>query len=193
MRRYIGANIPTGRLVLESMKWLWWAPFFAVVAHIMEEFVYPGGFADWDRAYRPQYRSSITGRVHIIINAALIALCVSVAAGASGGELRIGAVRLRSFLPAEYAVAGWLALAALLFANAMFHVKGTVATRRVSPGVRTGVLFYIPLAAYGFWHFVGTGSISVGAAFVAALIGGSYEVWAWLLHRLRGGHDRVQA
>jgi hypothetical protein len=86
------------------MKWLWWAPLFAALAHIVEEFVYPGGFADWDRAYRPQYRSSITGRVHVIINAALIALCVSVAAGASGGELRIGLVRLRSFLPAEYAV-----------------------------------------------------------------------------------------
>src|SRR5205807_10274042 len=111
------------------------------------------------------------------------ALCVSVAAG--GGELSIGTVRLRSFLPAEYAVAGWLALAALLFANAIFHVNGTVATRRVSPGVRTGVLFYIPLAAYGFWHFISTGSISFGAAFVASLVGGSYEIWPLLLHRLR--------
>jgi hypothetical protein len=173
------------------MKWLWWAPLFAALAHIVEEFVYPGGFADWDRAYRPQYRSSITGRVHIIINAALIALCVSVAAGATGGELRIGSVRLRSFLPAEYAVGEWLALVALLFANAIFHVKGTVATRRVSPGVRTGVLFYIPLAAYGFWYFVGTGSISVGAAFVSALIGGSYEVWPALLHRLRSGNNKL--
>src|SRR5450759_1989409 len=124
------------------MEWLWWAPLFAALAHIVEEFVYPGGFAEWDRAYRPQYRSSITRRVHIVVNAALILFCVSVAAGASGGELRIGAVRLRSFLPAEYAVAGWLALAALLFANAIFHIKGTVVTRRVSPGVRSGVLFY---------------------------------------------------
>ncbi len=169
------------------MKWLWWAPLFAVLAHIMEEFVYPGGFADWDRAYRSQYRSSITGRVHIVVNAALVALCVSVAAGVSGGELSIGTVRLRSFLPADYAVAGWLALAALLFANAIFHIKGTLATRRVSPGVRTGVLLYIPLSAYGFLHFITTGSISLAGVLAAALVGGSYEVWPWLLHRVRGG------
>jgi hypothetical protein len=151
------------------MKWLWWAPLFAASAHIVEEFVYPGGFADWDRAYRPQYRSSITRRVHIVVNAALIAFCVSVATGSNGGELSLGAIRLRSFLPPEYSVAGWLALAALLFANAIFHIKGTVVTRRVSPGVRTAVLFYIPLAAYGFWHFIGDGSISFSSALVAAL------------------------
>jgi hypothetical protein len=168
------------------MQWLWWAPLFTALAHMVEEFAYPGGFAEWDRAYRPQYRSSITKPVHIIVNAALIVLCLNVACG--GGELGIGALRFRSFLPADYAVAGWLAVAALLAANAVFHIKGSVATGRISPGVRTGVLLYIPLAAYGFWHFIGTGGISFAAAAVAALIGGSYEVWASLIHRLRSGN-----
>jgi hypothetical protein len=128
--------------------------------------------------------------VHLVVNAALIAF---VAAGASGGEISIGAVRLRSILPAEYAAAGWAALAALLFSNAVFHVKGTLKTGCVSPGVRTGVSFYIPLAVYGFWHFLSSGSLSFGLALVAAAIGGSYETWAMLLHRLQCSRDNVQA
>ena len=176
-----------------NMNWLWWAPLFAALAHIGEEFVYPGGFAEWDRAYRPHYRESITGRVHLVVNTALIAFCVSVAAGGNGGEFSIGATRLRSFLPPEYAVAGWVALAALLSANAIFHIKGTLAMGRVSPGVRTGVLFYIPLAAFGFWHFISSGAISFAMALIAAAAGGSYEVWASLLHRLGSGRHDVNA
>ena len=62
----------------DSMTWLWWAPFGATVLHIIEEFVYPGGFAEWDRSYRPTIRNSITTRFHIIINGALLLLCAQV-------------------------------------------------------------------------------------------------------------------
>jgi hypothetical protein len=37
-----------------------------------DELDYPGGFADWDRAYRPSIRGSITPRFHVVINAALL-------------------------------------------------------------------------------------------------------------------------
>lgn len=52
------------------MTWLWWAPLAATTLHIFEEFVYPGGFAEWDRNYRPAVRKSITPRFHIIVNRA---------------------------------------------------------------------------------------------------------------------------
>jgi hypothetical protein len=184
-------NILTAKRVFEIVKWLWWAPLFAVLAHIAEEFVYPGGFADWDRAYRPHYRSGITARVLIVVNVGLIALCVGIAA--SEDEISFGAFHLRGFLPARYAVVEWLTLAALLFANAIFHLKGTVETGRVSPGVGTGVLFYIPLATYGFWYFISAGRISPGAALLAALIGGSYEVWPALIYRLTRGKTEAQS
>lgn len=34
------------------MRWLFWAPLVAATLHIFEEFVWPGGFARWDREYR---------------------------------------------------------------------------------------------------------------------------------------------
>jgi hypothetical protein len=143
------------------MKWLGWAPLLAALAHIVEEFVYPGGFAGWDRTYRPKIRSSITPRLQLVINAALVFMCVSVGgAGTSGGVGSLGDVHIRSMIPPQSAVAAWLALAVLLFSNAIFHILGTVQTNRTSPGVRTGLLLYIPLAVFGFWYFLSSGLAS---------------------------------
>ena len=168
------------------MNWLWWAPLGAAVLHICEEFVYPGGFASWDRDYRPAIRDSITPRLHLIVNLALLAACATVGiSGMPGGAIVVGGVRFRSMIPVALSVGGWMALAALLFSNAMFHVVGTYRTKRVSPGVRTGVLLYVPLAAVGYWHFIRTGQASAAAAVGFALLGGSYHLWAAFAHRWR--------
>ena len=172
------------------MNWFWWAPLLASIAHIAEEFVYPGGFADWDRAYRPKIRSSITPRLHLVVNLLLIFACVSVGlAGTSDGVANLGVVRIRSVIPPQHAVAGWLALVALLLSNAVFHVVGTVQTGRLSPGVRTGLLLYVPLAAYGYWHLLSSGLTSPGTAILAMLLGGSYHLWAAVVHSVRSRHS----
>ncbi|HEX6791421.1 MAG TPA: hypothetical protein VF247_08945 [Candidatus Krumholzibacteria bacterium] len=57
------------------MDWLFGAPLAAARLHITEEFFLPGGFADWDRRYRPALARSITTRFHVIINALLLVLC----------------------------------------------------------------------------------------------------------------------
>lgn len=172
------------------MNWIWWAPLPAVLAHIFEEFVYPGGFAAWDRECRPKFRNSITPRLHVVINAALVFACLSVGlAGIPGGTVNVGPIRFRSIIPAGYAVAGWLALAALLFSNALFHIVGTVRTRRISPGVRTGLLLYVPLAIVGFWHFLHSDLVPVSTSILAALFGGSYHFWASRLHAARARHS----
>ena len=168
------------------MNWLWWAPLGAAAFHIGEEFVYPGGFAAWDREYRPSIRSSITPRLHLVVNALLLAVCTTIGiAGMPGAAIVVGGIRLRSAIPASLAVPGWLVLAALLFSNAVFHVVGTRQTKRVSPGVRTGVLLYVPLALVGYWHFIHTGRVSAAAAALSASLGGSYHLWAALAHRWR--------
>ena len=77
------------------------------------------------------------------------------------------------------------AAAALLASNAIFHIAGAIQTRRYSPGIVTGIALYLPLAIYGYWQFMGTGQVSIGAAVLATLIGGSYHVWAALAHRAR--------
>jgi hypothetical protein len=174
---------------IDGISWVWWAPLVAVLAHIVEEFFYPGGFADWDRSYRPQIRSSITPRFHIVINAALVGLCLSIAAaGAPGGVIHLGGLALGSIVPPRFAAAGWLGLVALLCSNAIWHIVGTVKTGRTSPGVRTGVLLYIPLAAFGLWYFLSKDLVSIEATIVAAAIGGSYQFWADILHWFRSRH-----
>ncbi len=160
------------------MTWIWWAPLAAASLHIVEEFIWPGGFAEWDRAYRPAIRHSITPRFHVMINAGLLLLCLQIA-------LLRGLMRTdRQWL----AVSAWLALAALLASNAAFHVVGTVRTRRYSPGVVTGVFLYVPMAADGFWWFLHRGAVSLRLAAGAAAVGASYHLWAGLAHARRARH-----
>ena len=168
------------------MTWLWWSPAIAVVLHITEEFVWPGGFAQWDRDFRPRFRNSITPGLHIVVNSLLVVLCISVALagmGKPGGT--VAGVYFRNAIPPAYAAHGWIALAALLFSNAAFHLLGTYATRRYSPGVVTGALLYVPLGLFGVWHFVAQGEVSAGSAVVAAVLGGSYHLWARVFHSRR--------
>jgi len=148
---------------------IFWWPLIAVTLHIIEEFVFPGGFAAWDRAYRPEIAGSITPRFHIVVNGALLFVCLAIAVA---GSTRMG-------------VAGWLTAAALLASNAFFHIVGAFRTRRYSPGVVTGVTLYIPMAVFGFVHFVAGGDASAGTAISAILIGGSYHWWSRMLHRAR--------
>ncbi len=97
------------------MNVFFWAPMGAAGLHIIEEFIYPGGFAAWDRRYRPVLSASITPRFHIVINGLLLLLCYNV--GAMGGT--------------PIGIATWLTVAALLFSNAIWHVVGAV---RTGPG-----------------------------------------------------------
>lgn len=162
------------------MTWLWWAPLAAAALHIVEEFALPGGFAAWDRRYRPDLRKSITPRLHVIINAALLLACLQVAllsrAGGAGAQ--------------RFAVAAWLTISALLFSNAVFHAVGTLQTRTYSPGLVTAVLLYVPVTVYGYAHFLRNGQASLLTASVAAILGGSYHLWAGLLHKVRAGRAR---
>jgi hypothetical protein len=167
------------------MTWIWWAPLVAASLHIVEEFVWPGGFAAWDRTFRPEIKASITPRLHVIVNAALLYLCLAVAvAGQPDGMLTIGSAHLRS-VPQAWGPALWIGVAALLASNTMFHVVGALQTRRYSPGIVTGVALYLPLAVAGYTYFIRTGQVSVTQALLATAIGGSYHLWAAWAHSAR--------
>jgi hypothetical protein len=115
----------------------------------------------------------------------LLALCFSVGlAGYGETGATFGPWHTRSPIPPGLADASWIALAALLFSNAVFHVVGTIQSRRYSPGVVTGVLAYVPLALFGSWRFI-HGGTSIMLALAAAVLGGSYHLWASIGHRLR--------
>ena len=174
-----------------DMAWLWWAPLIAACLHIFEEFVWPGGFAEWDRAYRPEIAKSITPRLHLVVNGLLLALCFTVVlAGQPDGILAIGGMRFRSAFPPSLAAPAWIALAALLASNAVFHIAGSLRTKRLSPGVRTGLVLYIPMFLVGLGRFLRAGRVTWGAAAIAVVLGGSYHLWAAWMHRTRAGAAR---
>ncbi len=156
------------------MNWIRWAPLAAASLHIVEEFVWPGGFAAWDRAYRPAFASTITPRFHIIINGLLLILCYD------AGQLG----------PTPTGVALWLTVSALLAGNAIWHLVGAYKTRRYSPGMVTGLLLYLPLMVWGYVSFLHAGLASYATAIVAFVVGASYTLWVGkALHRLRKGRQ----
>jgi hypothetical protein len=158
----------------------------AIALHIAEEFLWPGGFAQWDREYRPWFRNSITPGLHVVMNSLLVVFAVSVAlSGAGKAGVEKAGIYFRNAIPPAYATLSWLLLTALLVSNTVFHLVGTFQMRRYSPGVVTGVLLYVPLAVFGAWHFVAQGDVALEAAVVAAALGGSYHLWARFLHSLR--------
>lgn len=148
---------------------LFFALLLAAAAHVFEEFVFPGGFKAWYARYRPETATSFTPRFAIGINALLLMVC---------------SLPLLSG-PTPQAVALWLTVAALVAGNAVFHARATVRMREYSPGLVTGLLLYVPLAIVGFVHFIRTGEASWGTAIVAALLGGSYNVFTVMNHRRR--------
>src|SRR5262249_21076636 len=108
----------------------------------------------------PEIAKSITPRFHLIINLLLLILCYDVGA-------------LRS---SRYGPAAWMAVTALLFANAVWHLVGAIRTRSYSPGMVTGLLLCIPITVYGYAHLLGAGRASFGTAVVAAALGASYHL-----------------
>jgi Sec-independent protein secretion pathway component TatC len=146
-----------------------WAPFLAAVLHIVEEFVWPGGFLEWYKAYRPEIAKSLTPRFIVIVNALL--LFTTASAGFQGFS--------------QNGVALWLTTASIELGNAGYHVLGTIRTKRYSPGVVTGVLLYVPISLYGYWFFVTNGLASHGTAAIALALGLLYPVWSLWNHRRR--------
>jgi Protein of unknown function with HXXEE motif len=146
-----------------------WALLPAAALHILEEFVWPGGFAPWYRPWRPKLAASMTPAFFILVNAVLLALCAT--AGIFSASPR--------------GVALWLTVAALTAANGTFHVYGSISSHSYSPGTITGVLLYLPLALYGFSRALASGAASTGTAVIALLLGGLYQFWSNANHSRR--------
>jgi hypothetical protein len=153
------------------MTLLAWSLAIAASIHIIEEFAFPGGFKAWWCAYKPDIAASVSNGFLIMINTILILFSILVA--------------LAIQTPKGNGVAAWLTLSALLFSNAVFHIIGAIRTNRYSPGMISGIVLYMPLAVYGFIHFIGNGQASLGTAFVALLLGGSYHFISFANHRRR--------
>jgi hypothetical protein len=146
-----------------------WLPIIAVATHLIEEFVWPGGFAAWYRLYRPSRAASVTTRFLIIVNAVLVFLALL--------PPLLGAT------PRGYAF--WFVVAILGAVNAIFHIYATRSRRIYSPGLVTGILLYLPLAMIGFHELVQKRLVAPGTALQAVAIGVGFHIWSAWNHKRR--------
>jgi hypothetical protein len=144
-----------------------WLPAIAIAAHLLEEFVWPGGFARWYREYPPGHVTDVSSRFLIIINAVFIALALV--------PPLLGATRA--------GFAYWVVVAAIAAANGLFHIWATLRTRGYSPGVVTGVLLYLPLAVVGLEQLTQRQLVSGPTALQALVIAALYSLWSNWRHR----------
>jgi hypothetical protein len=144
-----------------------WLPLLAIAAHLVEEFVWPGGFARWYRDYPPGYSASVSTQFLVLINALFVALALI--------PPLLGAT------PRGYAY--WVVVALIAGANGLFHLTATVRTGRYSPGVVTGTVLYLPLAILGVAQLLRLRLVSPTTLVQAVLIAGAYSVWSSWRHR----------
>ncbi len=102
----------------------------AVVLHLIEEYAL-GDFLGWFRRVAPSLAPAMTTRWAVGMNAGFL-IGVAIAVSPLGHPLVV------------------LAMAALCAINSLLHLVMSVRTRSWSPGVVTGILLYVPLAAYYF-------------------------------------------
>jgi hypothetical protein len=140
-----------------EMDWIFPAFVPAAVLHILEEYVFPGGFPDFLRSLAPRFASYITTGFAIRINGGFLLLCVSAA--------RLGA---------EAPVFS-LSVAALLFVNGLTHVLSSLRTRGYSPGMITGALLYMPLAVTAYALVLHTVELTAWQIVLSILIGIAYQ------------------
>jgi hypothetical protein len=150
------------------MAILFWVLPISEVLHIIEEFIYPGGFRTWYRNYRQHYNVSATPKYLIIVNSVLIILSV-----------------LPLFLDTQQGPALWLSMASVVFFNSIFHIQASLRSRRYSPGMVTSILLYIPISIYGYWYFISLHITSEAQAVVSSMTGIVYLIFSVLNHKRR--------
>lgn len=140
------------------MDWIFIAFFVAAAIHVVEEFVFPGGFLAVMRSFRPQYARFVTARFAVVINSLFLCLCVAAAVVAASSPVFS------------------LSVASLLFFNALLHMAATAKLKRYVPGVISGVLLYIPLSLYAYALFVSVGQVTLGEGLASGLLGILYQL-----------------
>ena len=131
----------------------------AAALHVVEEYVYPGGFLDVMRETSPKYGRHATPLFAVVINGLFVFLCLLAA---------VFGTRRRLF---------GLSVLSLLLLNSFAHVAGTVARRRYNPGIATALLLYVPIAVRGYRKALASGECGPrDIALSLAIAAGYYAV-----------------
>lgn len=140
------------------MSWVLWLVVAASAAHVVEEYLWPGGFLDAMRRTAPAFAFAVNVPVAIVINALFLAgVVVAAIVGPQAPVLALSAAAL-------VAVNGWA------------HVAGTVRGKRYAPGTVTGLLLYQPLAVLAYLEYARGGLLTAQVLAVSLALGAAYHL-----------------
>jgi hypothetical protein len=139
------------------MEWVFSAFLVASIIHIGEEYFYPGGFMDVMKRLNPKFAPLVNAPVAIIINGLQLLLCIV------------------AIVINTKALFFSMSMAGLLFINGLMHIMGCVRQKGYSPGVVTGVLLYLPLSAYAYYHFIISNQLMLDGVIVTGILGLLYQ------------------
>jgi hypothetical protein len=129
--------------------------------HVFEEFIFLGGAEDWFKINRPQYSKAYSQSYLFKVNAIPLGLSVLLSFGTfdfAGGFTYFG-------------IRAWLVFLSFLAFNAIFHMRGTIETKRYSPGLVVSILLYLPLTIIGFTYLLRMGIVDIVSAIICFGIG----------------------
>lgn len=136
---------------------VFWALTAASCAHVVEEYLWPGGFLEAAKEAAPEVFAHSSTPIIVGVNAAMIAGCA------------MGALTRR-----RSPVLG-LAMAGLLFENAVIHGAGSLRLKRYMPGLATGLALYVPLSLKAFDSYRKSPAYRRSTAIGAAVLGTAFH------------------
>jgi hypothetical protein len=135
--------------------WPFWVLPFAVIAHQVEEYIYPGGFREWfNRAILGSTDANLplTKALAFWINIPLFWTALIITAVIGSGNLWIT-----------------MPVVSIVFVNAWLHIAFAIAMN-ASPGVSTAMLVLLPLTSYIYYYFLITWNMNFVEFIVPILI-----------------------
>ena len=129
--------------------------------HVFEEFIFPGGAQDWFKAHHPQYARAYTQSYLFKVNAIPLVLSALLSFGTFDYEGSYSFFGIRA----------WLVFLSFLAFNAIFHIRGTLETKRYSPGLLVSISLYLPLTIIGFTYLLRTGVVDILPAIICLSLG----------------------
>jgi hypothetical protein len=117
-------------------EWIFISLPVAAALHIIEEYVYPGGFAQAFNRLLPRASHLFTAKFHIAVNGVFFLICI------------IGALIGKANLILSLSIFG------LIFTNAALHIRGAIIKKGYYPGVITGIFIYVPITVYAYLYFI---------------------------------------
>ncbi len=121
--------------------------------HVVEEYLYPGGFPGMMKQMNPRFARFITPVFAIAINGAFLLICLAAA-----------------WLGERSPVFGLSAMGIALF-NALTHSGASLRLRHYTPGLFTGLVVYLPLALFAFHRYIANGWLLPSRLAVSLLLG----------------------